>query len=76
MITIFDTTEHHEHKCGIYPEQIDDWQIAPSKVFSKSTETESSTYHFTEEEEKLHQVQKGYNVPDPKYKAWLSLIQL
>ena len=68
-------------KCGIYPlnpGQIDDRQIVPSKVFSESTEkpsNESSAYQFTEEEQRLYQVryEEGYNVPDPKYEAWMSL---
>ena len=68
-------------KCGIYPlnpGQIDDRQIAPSKVFSESTEkpsTESSANQFTEEEQRLYQVrfEGGYNVPDPKYEAWVLL---
>ena len=63
-------------KCGIYPlnpGQIDDRQIAPSKVFSESSEkpsTESSANQFTEEEQRLYQVrfEEGYNVPDPNMK--------
>ena len=62
-------------KCGIYPlnpGQIDDRQIAPSKVFSESAEklsTENSVFQFTEEEQRLYQVryEEGYNVSDPKY---------
>ena len=47
-------------------------------MFSESAEkpgTESSANQFTKEEQRLYQVQfeEGYNVPDPKYEAWLSL---
>ena len=71
-------------KCGIYPlnpGQIDDRQLAPSKVFSKSAEelekpsAKSTTIRFTEKEETLYQkrFEEGSDVPDPKYKAWVSL---
>ena len=71
-------------KCGIYPlnlGQIDDRQLAPSKVFSKSADqlekpsAKSDTIQFTEKEETLYQKQfeEGYDVPDPKYEAWVSL---
>ena len=71
-------------KCRIYPlnpGQIDDRQLAPSKVFSKSAEelekpsAKSATIQFTEKEETLYQkrFEEGYDVPDPKYEAWVSL---
>ena len=63
-------------KCGIYPlnpGQIDDRQIAPSKVFSASPTVSDSS--FTEEENKLFETRynEGYNVPDERYELWLSL---